>query len=256
MAIAANILGVGNDRKKKLQFFKIAEFAIILFALLLTTKRAHLLFAVLAIIIVYCIVYASFRKILQLVPIIAVFIIVFTIISKYIPETMQTLNRFINQSDITNGRTLLWEIAWNTFKENPIIGIGWGGYPYLLSTKIIAGSTYGISYYAVNYMGAHNVYLQLLCETGILGFTFVVFILTTTFIKTFKTAIYVRKNTITVTSTERQVLTFSLMIQMFFFLYCVTGNPLYDRMVYIPYFLCCAVGMAMDKKYLKRSSTA
>jgi len=36
---------------------------------------------------------------------------------------------------------------------------------------------------------------------------------------------------------------FSLAMQIFFILYGFTGNPLYDREMFVPYFIACAISV-------------
>lgn len=77
-------------------------------------------------------------------------------------EDDERLNIYKSEIDIDkfgNGRIVLWNLALEGFAEKPIFGHGWRAF------KDIAPSSGNI--HATN---AHNIYLQLLCETGIVGF--------------------------------------------------------------------------------------
>jgi putative inorganic carbon (HCO3(-)) transporter len=53
----------------------------------------------------------------------------------------------------------LWNIAWNLFKENPVIGVGFGGYEF----SVPEGEYY-------RWKDTHNYYAKMLAEQGIVGF--------------------------------------------------------------------------------------
>ena len=61
-------------------------------------------------------------------------------------------------------RLLLWGTAWDFFVHSPIVGIGWGNFVTLY------GSYLNFSWILPGILDVHNLYLQLLTETGILGF--------------------------------------------------------------------------------------
>lgn len=54
-------------------------------------------------------------------------------------------------------RLELWDHAINVFKEHPLIGIGFGGFAFTMPK-------------GVRWTDAHNYYLKMLCEQGIIGF--------------------------------------------------------------------------------------
>jgi O-antigen ligase len=56
-------------------------------------------------------------------------------------------------------RLLLWGEAWNLFIHSPVIGVGWGDFTNLYDVPLVPGAA-----------AAHNLYLQLLSETGLMGF--------------------------------------------------------------------------------------
>ena len=63
-------------------------------------------------------------------------------------------------------RFLLWDTAWNLFVHSPIIGVGWGNFVEIYGSHL--------SYFSWIPPGAfevHNIYLQFLAETGLVGFT-------------------------------------------------------------------------------------
>lgn len=59
-------------------------------------------------------------------------------------------------------RFALWTSAWNLFTHSPALGVGWGNFT----------AVYGLDdpYFIPDQVAAHNLYLQLLAETGLAGF--------------------------------------------------------------------------------------
>jgi len=66
--------------------------------------------------------------------------------------------------DRLNGRLDVWGAGWDVFTKNPVLGVGAGAFP-------IATLPYGLPS-ADNHTGiiAHNTYLSVLSETGLVGF--------------------------------------------------------------------------------------
>jgi O-antigen ligase len=62
----------------------------------------------------------------------------------------------------TNIRLDLWDAAFRMAEDNPVAGVGIGAY----STQL---ATYGTGQAVGKTLGAHNMYLQLMAETGIIG---------------------------------------------------------------------------------------
>ena len=108
-----------------------------------------------------------FKQMKNIVTIIA--IIILGILSINVNVSRYPINISLS-TDSNNERKLLIGIAINEFKENALIGVGPGNY----------------NNYAQNIMGyslrnselsAHNLYLEILAEYGIIGFTLFVIIL-------------------------------------------------------------------------------
>ena len=64
--------------------------------------------------------------------------------------------------DFSNGRLILWQLAFEEFQKSPLVGNGWG---YFAKVAPQSGN--------IHVTNAHNIVLQLLCETGIVGFVLV-----------------------------------------------------------------------------------
>jgi O-antigen ligase len=62
-------------------------------------------------------------------------------------------------------RVVLWGIAWNFFTSSPLFGVGWGNFSTLYGSSVA-----GISWIPAGQFEVHNIYLQLLSETGLVGF--------------------------------------------------------------------------------------
>ena len=137
-----------------------------------------------------------------------------------------TVTRFVRlteDDDTLSGRLPLYQLAVRQFIEHPVRGIGWGNYRALTENYLNQRSTYE----------THNVYLQLLCETGILGFATFMYAVFNTLLKTIRNY---KKSVLGNNCEQECIFGFSLFLQMFFITYCMSGNPLYDYNFLLLYF--------------------
>lgn len=209
---------------------------VLFLALLLTGKRGHLLATILSMLIIY-VVYSKVLKRNVIFKIIQFSILLITLISLLIylvPEASTPLMRLIesNEDDLTSGRIGLYINAIEIFKEKPILGWGTGVFHNL----------YGI--------GTHNIYLQLLCENGIIGFLIFMIIVILNLITCYKMISIANIND------DREnalILFFSLGFQVFFLIYGLTGNPLSDGFIFIIYMISSAIPFAFSKKFFKEN---
>lgn len=141
------------------------------------------------------------------------------------------IGKFFREDDYSSGRIDLYMLALRLFNENPIIGIGWGRY---------RAYTQGIFHsFSRTTFDTHNVYLQLLCETGIVGLLFFVISLVAT-LKTSNFNVFKLAGINTNQESKFNYL-FGLFLQYFFVIYCLSGNPLYDYHFLITFFLGVAI---------------
>lgn len=212
-------------RKKKIIYL----FGIIVsgFALIATAKRAHVLFGAIAFMIAYYF-FDRRKKMSRFFKLLVVIVTVFAILnilSLFVPTINMLFERFANigVDQESNTRFKMWKLAIDNFKKSPLFGIGWFGYKYqyniMLFDPLRRAERYG-------YLNSHNVYLQLLCETGILGFGLIIW----GGINIFKETFNLLDEEIIDGYNIKEILFFSLIMQLFFWLYSLTGNCLYDTM--------------------------
>lgn len=145
-------------------------------------------------------------------------------------------NRIIGNigGDFSTGRLERWKTAFEIFLSHPLWGVGWGGYTRYLSGKYIANIDKNM------YASVHNCFLQLLCETGIIGTCLILFPYLLIFIKTYKHNCMLRKNNY---ADVRQgcCTIFSLSIQLFFFFIFFLDPVFYNQYFWIVYMIAVAV---------------
>lgn len=208
----------------------IIVFTILLIALLMTGKRAHLLIALISLFVMYY-NYSCDKprgRLFRIIGVSLFSIIIFYIAIQFIPAIANTFNRLnlILQGGDNNveSRLIQYQIAWQTFLQSPLLGKGWDWYKYYYL------STTG------ELVDVHNVYLQLLCETGVIGSIFFGILFILTFLRGYFTLATSRRNKGLLGRKAEVYLCSALYIETFFILYCFTGSPLHDQNFLIFYF--------------------
>ncbi|MDU2674034.1 MAG: O-antigen ligase family protein [Clostridium sp.] len=212
LGILSSIYLSNKGNNKKYMFFIIFFLA----TMFMIGKRAHFLFLILSFFIAY-IIYnrISFNKIIKLIFYIIVFIIGVILLMRIIPSEYNIISRlFTNDGhDISTGRFEIYENIWTLYKLNNYNPIGWGGF------------TRSTNYF---FAGAHNDYLQLLCETGWSGLLIVLGSNLYLFIRSIK---FGRKEK------KYNIYFVILLYNIFFLLYSFTGLPHYDLETILIYFM-------------------
>ena len=153
-ALACYLLGQGKWKKLGGWTFWLA------FVALLSTQSLGGLMAFVSILVLAIFCFARSRKkrlalLAGLCALVCLFYLLRPILNPAHPE--QTVG-----SDAV-GRVLLWATAWDYFLHSPVMGVGWGNFVDLYGSDLTSLVPPGL--YAV-----HNIYLQLLAETGLVGF--------------------------------------------------------------------------------------
>ena len=126
------------------------------------------------------------------------------------------------QLDLTSERNVLWSLAFRLFLQHPVLGIGWGHFHDNLPEELS------------HLDNVHNNYLQLLCETGIVGFLLVMVPLILVFIETIRLIRINRRKT------NREPLVMALNIasfgmQIFFFVLSFLDPCIYKMLFWAIY---------------------
>lgn len=234
-----------KNKKKRKQLFVLTLASFV--ALLLTGKRGHFLFSIMALFGMYFI--TSKGKIIPKVfktGFIAVFALtVFYLLGQFVPVIGNLLERFSTAGSDPESMTrfAMWNLCFEKFKEHPIFGIGWAQFPQQYY-KYLYLPWYDEKY---KFLNAHNVYLQILCETGIVGLLLFVMIVSFNLFTVIKTYRISQSFDAFLPDGYKQTLAVSMTLQMFFLAYCLTGNGLYDYSFYF-YMFAVSSGLAVCKR--------
>ena len=197
-----------------------------IYALFLTSKRGMIVATVIA--IMFTILIASKLKLKQILKH-AVIFAVFCGIGLFI--LFNTQNNIINKvtslsesGDISNGREVFWAAGIRMFEENPVFGLGMNTMDSTLGDMV------------------HNVYIQLLSEGGIVGFTLFMLAFIFTLISNIKEINRLKeKNSVTIVSYVK------LYVQIIFYVYSITESPLYILYFLITYMITSAMTYDVKK---------
>lgn len=224
-------LNIDFKKQKVKSILKVVFYIVIIIALLLTGKRAQIVFPIIAFLIVFIIknrknIFNAMKKILIIV---ALATILLGITSLIIPSITNSFTRIINsitKGGIMDTREPLYEFAISKFTEKPIVGWGWGNYKYLYNENVIAKER--------DYMNAHCIYLQLLSETGIIGTAIICYLFIWLIVKSIKLIKNINE--------EKKLNScyFFLAFHIYFLLEGIFGNSLYDTPILIPYCIICS----------------
>lgn len=227
--------------------FYIVMSILALFALLLTAKRGPLLFCVGAFLATWALLMRkSGRKIRRIIFLLLGMAVIYVVLAWKFPSALRVFERFSlgSTEDISTGRFDLYQEAIDLFLAHPLLGVGWSGFRFYYSTAVMGYDTFGT-------FDVHNIYLQVLCETGLVGI--IVFLAIAFF--SLRNAVYVMLNWGESMGCSRVSAVSAVSIQFFFLMYGLTGNTLYVPTLFVPYIFTCAATYAIrlqsEKKAVK-----
>ena len=160
-----------KPRTSRVTLFAGLSLAFLLLAMVILGRRGELLAALVAIAVLVLALCTRRRRRQLLMGGTLLAAAVLGLVILFLPQLKQiaileryiaTIERLLSGQDITTGRMTLYLIAIQAFRENPILGIGLDQF----STLVPAG------YQTISVLpieDVHCVYLQFLCETGIVG---------------------------------------------------------------------------------------
>jgi O-antigen ligase len=242
--IGLAIVGADVMSSKKINLKKIFEIILFLFTLILTNKRALLIFPVLIFIVIYMFTKDKY-KILKLLKYLLIGGIVIFSIIKFSSINLRVFDRLINDDD--NHRTELKQNAILMYKEKPIFGMGLNTYNQYSFDIGFRLQLNGATENGVWTYHAHNVYYQLLGETGIIGIIIILIALLTPI---YHGLMLLRKNKIS--DSTKKILIISLYIQILFVIYGYTGNTFYYYQQILIYFIALSItNLLINKEGVK-----
>lgn len=144
--------------KKQVKVTNVFAISLYLFAIILTAKRTIIVFSILLIFFVF--IKEKYKdKFITIIKYSSILVLVCILVYKFIPAIQLMITRFANSAEdigTMNSRTDMWNKAIKMFLDSPINGWGWGSYTFHNNAQF----------------EAHNIYLQIIGETGILGTIF------------------------------------------------------------------------------------
>ncbi|MDD5589558.1 MAG: O-antigen ligase family protein [Candidatus Portnoybacteria bacterium] len=158
MILPLVVAGAMGSKKNQLLLFFLAGF--IFLVLLATFSRGGYLGIVAAFVSMIFLGWRSFSGPVKVKIIMAGILIFFLIIALAQPVLERFFSSFFLSEGSSISRLEIWRNSWQVFISNPILGVGLGNYPRYADP--LASYRTPIT--------SHNLYLDLLVETGILGF--------------------------------------------------------------------------------------
>lgn len=249
--LASGIFLRSYATRKKQNLWSYIALIMLFIALLLTGKKGVLVSGIIAIAFIAAILTLEKKQGIKLIALMIGMIIAYYIIKYYslkyanIPIFYRLSQFFVamsegNEGVLTTGRNYLYAYAIEQWSKHKWFGIGWRAF-----------RDYTVAVY--NYPSKHDVnldYLQFLCESGIVGFIFIMIPIVITLRKTILVLKKILKNS--VSFDEKKIVLSASFIQFYTVIYAFFEIPFYDKVFFGIYAFSCIVIHSAYKAYSKR----
>jgi len=217
-------------------------------ALLLTGKRSQIVYLVIVAIICTILKYRkqitkALTKIMIGLVAAAAIVVVLSQLIPSIGNSMQRIYDTVSDSSSMDSRNILYDVAKEEFENNKIFGIGWGGYRYAYHDKVSSALK------ERSYMQAHCIYLQLLCEVGIIGLILFCAIFLSLLRST--ALVYLKNEHINKNISQQALIIFGFI--SYFLLEGAFGNVIYDKQLFIPFSLFVAMSLGLGSSLRQKA---
>lgn len=189
--------------------------------LLMTGKRSYLI-VIAVCFLVGIVFFRSKYKNSKIMKVITPLILGLLLIMVFKPDLLNSIIRFseLSTDSSLSGRTRLWDLAGYLWKTNYWNGIGYGAFSTFTSNHMgYVYSLFGVQ----NTYAAHNIYVQLLAETGVIGFCIFISFFVVALILTIRKLVQAKKSE----NNVKFIIITGLFLQLWFLIYGMSGNPLY-----------------------------
>lgn len=209
-------------------------------SLLLTQKRSVIVIIIL--LLAFMLFVLQDKRVINRIVKVGLLLFIITIFLIIIfPDVLYMFDRFVRGGKLyLSGRDDLWRYALDMFMEKPLFGFGIGSYNIYCNN---------MGYFNGN-RHAHNIYIQILAETGLFG----IVLFGTVFLFSLFRTVKVTKTTMKLTNNNKLkvISLFSLYMQLFFLIYGIVGIPLYNFTQFLVYLLSVSISISVEKEILCR----
>lgn len=198
-----------------------------------TGKRGALVGVLCGMIVVFFTYYKkSWKNILKILGIGALIASILIISYKFLPTVTFIFDRLLNTTgDYTSGREDIYAILWQQAINSPILGNGIGSTAIYLSRSIVGTG--------------HNIYLQTLSESGVIGLGLLLLCFGYYFFITIKT---LRKTIDFKNDSKILYLLVSLFFQTVFLVMGLTGNTYFDNTQLLVYMIMVSIPISLKRE--------